>query len=77
MKEAYYELNKEVDGLMGTFIGMLDKGTVIGMDPKAFIALQHCIKIVDAYGELTEKLIDNLEKKKTKKLDEILKLLEK
>lgn len=76
MKEAYYELNKEVNGLVETFIGMLDKDTIKGMDPNAFITMQRCIKIVDAYGELTEKLIDNLEKK-DEKLDEILKLLEK
>lgn len=76
MKEAYYELNKEVNGLVETFIGMLDKGTIKGMDPNVFIAMQRCIKIVDAYGELAEKLIDNLEKK-DEKLDEILKLLEK
>lgn len=66
MKEAYYELNKEVNGLVETFIRMLDKDTVIGMDPKIFITVQHCIKIVDTYNKLTEKLIDNLEKKRRK-----------
>lgn len=76
MKKAYYELNKEVNGLVGAFIGMLDKATIKRMDPNAFFAMQRCIKIVDAYGELTEKLIDNLEKE-DEKLDEILKLLEK
>ena len=76
MKEAYSELNKEVNELMETLIGMFDKGAIKNMDPLTFIAMQRCIKIVDAYGSLTEKLIEDLEKK-DEKLDEILKLLEK
>ena len=76
MKSAYSELNKEVNELMEALIGMLDKDTIKRMDPMAFITMQRYFKIVDAYGKLTERLIENLEEK-DEKLDKILRLLEK